>query len=518
MAVTTLVPNSTATGASLYTITGGSVTINAALSDNADGTFVQKTNTVIGPADLILDFGSVTLTSAQRVKQVRLRARISTPTDAGRINVYLGALINRQNYFYSGLAIRGTNAITTFTGPYFTSAPDGSEWTQTNLNNLRIKCTEYKDTTDRGRFFELFADVDIAAQPSVGTVSAPSGGVTTTTPDITWTYVDATDNSTQDYYQIKVFSAAQYNAAGWDVETSTPVFETGIVASTEQNAVVGELLTPGTYRCFVKVAKDINGTPFFSTYNFSEFSVSYTTQSVPTMVVSWSSTLGRASFVNQGTSLGAGLTSQYHQIERSDDEGVTYNYIRGGEQVELNASNQSVTSDHEAPRGITAYYRCRAVGVDSNSIEYPSGYSVTQQVLITNDETWWFKAVEDSDLNYGGIRVLKELDVQVDEPNIIFRPLGSNYPLIISGPLQGEDGSYNIKTVTEEEWDEIFPLLIHQGKLLVQDPFGNQKYIRITDRKWTAETQSGNIYRDITANYVEVARLDSITVNTNTGY
>lgn len=518
MAITTIVPNSTATGASLYTISGGSPTINAALSDSSDSTFIQKTNTVIGPADLILDFATITLTSAQRVKQVRLRARINTPTDAGRINVYLGALISRKNYFYSGLAIRGTNATTTFTGPFFTSAPDGSAWNQTNLNNLRIKCTEYKDTSDRGTFFELFADVDIAAQPSVGTVSAPVGSISTTAPDITWTYVDATDNSTQDYYQIKVFSSAQYNAVGWNVDTSTPVFETGIVAGTEQNAVVGELLTPATYRCFVKVAKDINGTPFFSSYNFSEFTVSYTTQSVPTMTVSWSSVLGRASFVNTGTALTGGLTSQFHQIERSDDSGVTYDYIRDGERVELNATFQSITADNEAPRGIVAYYRCRSVGVDSNSVEYPSSYSPVQQVLITNDATWWFKAVEDSTLNYGGIRVLKELDVQVDEPNIIFRPLGSNYPLIISGPLQGEDGSYNIKTVNEEEWDEILPLLLHQGKLLVQDPLGNQKYLRITERKWTAETQSGNIYRDITATYVEVARLDSITVNTSAGY
>jgi hypothetical protein len=506
MAVTTVLPNATATGASLYAITGGSATIQAALSDGADGTYVQKGAAVTGPADLIMDFASTTLTAAQRVKQVRLRARVLTPNDSGRINIYLGALINRQNYFYSGLAIRGAfTSATTFTGPYFTSAPDGSEWTQTNINNLRIKCTEYKDSTDRGRFIELFADVDIAAQPSVGTVSAPVSTITTTAPDITWTYVDATDGSTQDYVEIKVFSSAQYSAGSWNVNTSESTWTSGIVAQTDQNSVVGTLLVPATYRCFVRVAKDINGTPFWSDWSYSEFNVSYSTQSVPTMVVSWSATLGKASFVNQGTSLGAGFTSQYHQIQRSDDEGVTWDYIRGGEEVELNASNQSVIADYEAPRDITAYYRCRAVAVDSNSIEYPSGWSVTQQVLITNDSTWWFKCIEDPDLNRGSIRVLKELDVQVDEPNTIFRPLGSNYPIIVAGPLQGEDGAYNIKTVTEAEWDDIYPLITHQGKILIQDPFGNQKWIRITERKWVAETQSGNVYRDITLNYVEIA-------------
>jgi hypothetical protein len=505
MAVTTVTPNATATGASLYTISGGSANIHSALNDANDTTFIQKTNTIIGPADTILDFGTVTLTASQRVKQVRLRVRASTPTDVGRLNVYLGALISRKNYFYTGLAIRGTNTSpTTFTGPYFTSAPDGSEWTQTNLNNLRVKATEYKDTTDRGKFYELFADVDIVTAPTVGTVSAPVGAVSTTTPDITWTYVDSVDNSTQDYVQIKVFSSAQYNAAGWNVNTSTPTWTSGELASTELTSVVGVLLTPATYRCYVRVGKDINGTPFYSDYNFSEFTVSYSTQPVPTMAVAWSATLGRAAFEITGSSLSGGLTSQYHQVERSDDEGVTYNYIRNGDNITLTAANKGIIEDYEAPRGITAYYRSRAVGVDSNSIEYPSGYSVIQQVLITNDSTWWFKCIEDSDLNLGSVRVLKELDVQVDEPNTIFRPLGSSYPIVVAGPLQGEDGAYNLKTVTEDEWDDLYPLITHQGKLLIQDPFGNQKYIRVTDRKWTAETQSGNVYRDITLNYVEI--------------
>ena len=128
MAVTTVLPNAVASGTTLYTITGGSASIQAALNDGSDGTYVQKANAVLGSADLIMDFGTLTLTAAQRVKQVRVRARCSTPNDSGKLNVYLGALISRKNYFYTGLAIRGSyTSATTFTGPYFTAAPDGSE-------------------------------------------------------------------------------------------------------------------------------------------------------------------------------------------------------------------------------------------------------------------------------------------------------------------------------------------------------------------------------------------------------
>jgi hypothetical protein len=505
MAITTVVPDATVSGASLYQINGGSGTVNAALSDSSDTTYIIKQNAVLGQADAILDFGTLSLTSSQTIKQVRLRARCSTPTTSGKINVYLGARLSNQNYFFSGLAITGQySSATTFTGPYYNSAPDGTSWTQTAINNLRAKVSEYKDTTDRGKIYELYIDVDVATKPTL-TIQAPSGSITsTTTPDVSWTFADTTDNGTQAYYQVKVFTANQYSASGFNPTTSTGVYDSGQVASSDQNAVVGSLLTSGSYRCYIRVAKDINGSPFWSDWAFSGFSESYSAPTAPTQLVAWSASLGYATFTLTG---GSSYSIYFYQVERSDDSGVTWDYIRDGEKITLNASNQSVIADYEAPRGITAYYRCRAVAVDSNSIEYPSGWSVTQQVLITNDSSWWFKCIEDPTLNKGSIRVLKELDVQVDEPNTVFRPLGATKPIIVAGPLQGEDGAYNIKTVTETEWDAIYPLIVHQGKLLVQDPFGNQKWIRITDRKWTAESQSDNVYRDITLTYVEIAEI-----------
>lgn len=503
MAVTTVVPNATASGASLYAITGGSASEHAALSDGSDSTYIMKESAVVGPASLILDFGTTSISSSQRIKRVRLRARCSTPTAVGKINVYLGSRIDNANYFYSGLAIRGENtSATTFTGPYFNSAPNGTAWDQESINGLRAKVEEYKDSTDIGKIYELYIDVDIAAQPTV-TVSAPTSTITSTAaPDVTWAYAD-TDNETQAFYQIKVFSSTEYGAGGFSAGTSTATWNSGEIASSDQTAVVGTLLRPATYRAYVRVAKSINGSPFWSDWAYSQFTISYTAPTVPTMVVAWSDTLGRASFTLTGAAP-TGYSSQYYEVQRSDDTGVTYNYIRNGVDLIPNASYVATTSDYEAPRDTTAYYRCRAVGIDSNSNEFPSAWGTVQQVLITNDDTWWFKAVGDATLNQGSVRVLKEINVAIDEPNTVFRPLGAERPKVVSGPLQGEDGGYAIKTVTETEWDNIYPLITHQGTILVQDPFANQKYIRILSREWSAETVSGNIYRDISLRYVEV--------------
>lgn len=502
MAVTTVRPNATASGSTLFTITGGSASLDAALSDDSDATYISKTSSIIGQASAILDFGTTTLTSSQRVKQVRVRARCYTPTASGKLNVYLGSRVDNQNYFHSALAIRGLNANTTFTGPYYTSAPNGESWSQAAINGLRAKVTEYNETSDIGRFLELYIDVDIAAQPTV-TVSQPTGTITSSAaPDVVWAYAD-TDNETQAFYQIRVFTSAQYGAGGFNPATSASTWDSGEIASSDQSAVIGELLTAGTYRAYVRVAKAVNGEPFWSSYAFSEFTLSFTAPTIPTMAVAWSASLGRATFTLTGAAP-TGYSSQYYDVHRSDNGGVVYDGVRDGERIAPNASYVGTAVDYEAPRDTIAYYRCRAVGVDANSNEFPSAWGTVQQILITNDDTWWFKAVEDPTLNKGSIRVLKELDVLIEEPNTIFRPLGESRPIVVAGPIQGEDGGYNIKTVTETEWDNLYPLITYQGTILVQDPFGNQKYIRIVSRDWTAETQAGEVYRDITLRYVEV--------------
>lgn len=504
MAITTVRPNATASGASLFTISGGSGSLHAATNDDSDSTYFSKSTTITGQASALLDFGTTTITSSQRVKRVRIRARVSTPTAAGRINVYLGSRADNQNYFHSALAIRGLNSITTFTGAWQTAAPNGQDWSQTTIDGLRAKVTEYNDTGVLGSIYELFIDVDKAAKPTV-TVSAPTGTITTTTaPDVTWSYAD-TDNETQAYYEIKVFSAAQYGAGGFSALTSTSTWTSGEVASTDSTAVIGELLLSGTYRAYVRVAKSVNGSPFWSDFAYSQFTISVTPPTVPTLLASWNASLGKATLTVTGAALSGSYSSQYFDVHRSDDSGVVYAGVRDGENITPNASYIGTAVDYEAPRGSVSYYRARAVGVDASSNEFPSAWSTVQQVLITNDETWWFKAIEDPDLNVGSIRVLAELDTNIEEPNIIFRPLGSNRPIVVAGPIQGEDGVYSIKTVTEAEWDDFYPIMTHQGIILVQDPLGNQKYIRITARTWSAESkQDGTIYRDIELAYVEV--------------
>jgi hypothetical protein len=226
---------------------------------------------------------------------------------------------------------------------------------------------------------------------------------------------------------------------------------------------------------------------------------------VPTLAASWDSDLGKATLTVTGQALSGTYVSQYYDVHRSDDSGAIYDSVRNGDELIPNASFVAVAVDYEAPRGIVAFYRVRSVGVDSNGNEFPSDWSGISQVLITNDDTWWFKAIDDPSYNLGSIRVLAQLDTNIEEPNTVFRPLGSTRPIVVAGPLQGEDGIYSIKTVTETEWDDLYELIEYQGTILVQDPQGNQKYIRVIARTWSAESKAdGIIHRNLDLAYVEV--------------
>lgn len=503
MAVTTVRPDGTGTGASNWTISGGSATVQAALNDNSDSTFIRKSNSLLGTYQLTVTVADTTVTATQRVKRVRARVRSSTPTSIGKIDFALGTRLAGVNYLHSATAVRGQyTSPQEFVGPWFTASPDGQSWDQDRVNGLRSVITEYRDTTDRGFFYEVYVDVDVASQPTV-TVTAPTGTLTTTaTPDVTWTYTDPDNEQPQAFYEIRVFTAAQYGAGGFDPETSTATWDSGVVGSSDASGTVSSLLLSGTYRAYVKVAKDINGQPFWSAWAFSQFVLNLTPPSVPTLSVAWDSALGKATLSITGSSIGAPYTRQYFSAERSDDGGSTYATIRDGSEI-LPTGTAATVFDYEAPRDVTVRYRVRSVGVAGEN-RIPSAYSVVSQVLVTNDGTWWLKAIEAPALNVGGLRISTALGITVEEPVTVFRPLGRSLPVVVSGLIGGYDGSYRI-SIVGDEWDDVSGILLHQGTLLAQEPSGEQKYIRITGRQMTQEWQGRRSLRTVQVNYVEVS-------------
>jgi hypothetical protein len=596
MAVSTIRPNAESTGVANFLKVGAAATKVAGLADDVNTTGIKKDGSLTGTQRCSFTFpDSVSLSATQRVRQVRLRIKAKTLDSTGKFDAQLGILLSGTASYTTPIAVRGEYLTETlFTGPWYSTSPDGQEWTQSRLNGIRAQFSEYREDTFQATLNEVYVDIDVANEPTVN-ITAPAGtsagttatitiaspavvtnnahglavgapvyftttgalptGLivntiyyvtnpltntfnlsttyanavagtkintsgtqsgthtvfpttvvsTTSSPTIEWTYTDS-DGDQQDYYQIKFFTAAQFGAVGFNPTTSIPIYDSGEIASGDFSTGItdGTLLVDGVYRVYLRSGKVIAGNILYSQWDFNTYTQDVITPTIPTLSATYNSSLNYVSLSAVGASVVAlGFDSQYFQIQRSDDGANTWVDVRGADAlVPDNTFTVSIT-DHEAPRGQSVIYRVVAVGVLGENLS-TSNYSANLTVAISNDATWWFKAVNDSVLNIGGVRVANGIQEGFTESVAVFRPLGRTTPVVVGGYVYGNDGQYTITTINDSEFNLLETILRYQGKLLVQDPYGTQKYVRLVSRSWQMGGTSGRRIRRVSVDYVEI--------------
>ena len=295
MATYTLRPNADWNNASAFTISGGSGSVHAALSDNSDSTYITRTSTTV-PASYEAEFGTQTLAATEKVAYVNLRARGTIGT-TGSIELSLGVITDRNGRTVSysvPFSKANTLALSTLdTALKLTSAPNGEAWSQTLIDNLVVKFTDNATASgDRGGLYELYVDVITTDQPTV-TVTAPTGTITDTTfPSVVWTYAD-TDGDPQNAYEIKVFDSTTYGGGSFSANTSTPTVTTGIVTSSNNGQTLEADLADGTtYRAYVRVAQLVNGANYFSEWAYSQFTIDVDAPATPLITAFYDSSAG----------------------------------------------------------------------------------------------------------------------------------------------------------------------------------------------------------------------------------
>jgi hypothetical protein len=133
-----------------------------------------------------------------------------------------------------------------------------------------------------------------------------------------------------------------------------------------------------------------------------------------------------------------------------------------------------------------------------------SGYTTTVPIQIINPAKWSFTAPESPSIRVIGIDVLQPLDSSIVESYGVFKPLGASKTVVVSQSIYGIDGTYEFVTTGEDEWNELYPVLIYQGALHVHDPLGRQKYVRFVDRNWTESGKINSLVRRVKVTYFEV--------------
>lgn len=340
--------------------------------------------------------------------------------------------------------------------------------------------------------------VDLADANYDGTYTIT--GVTATT--ITYTaasYTQATTAATgtvtaslQEQYtsaEVKVFTAAQYGAGGFSPDTSTATVS--LLAAGGLSGSVGYLANSTTYRAYVRGSKlwGAGSGAAASDWAYTQFTVSLTLPAAPSLSsAAWDSTNQRTTLtLTTGASAGT-YVSPLVTLERSEDGGTSWTSVYGYRSVSL--AFGSVVLSVNDPFGNRAkaslQYRAKVAAqfssADPNIVE---AYSSTASVTPSSDAAWWLKAVANSALNLGGVAVRAEIGTSKNETVGVFTPIGRTSPVVVAGDLYGWDGSYRVFTKTSAQRAAMDALVAHQGTLLVQDPFGEQRYVRVIGRKAT---------------------------------
>lgn len=295
MALYTLRPNANWNNDGSFTISGGAASVYAALADDSNTTYITRTSTTV-PAAYEMEMDTFSLAATEKVVSVNLRARFNVGTN-GIIQLSLGVITDRNGrtvYYSVPYTKQKTFSTTTVDASlYLATAPNGATWTQTLLDNLVVKFLDGATASgDRGQLLEVYVDVLTTAQPTV-TVTAPTGTITDTSfPAVTWTYADS-DGDIQAAYEIKIFSAAQYTASGFDAEYSTSVLDTGVIVSTNNGqSLEVDLPNSTTYRAYVKVAQIVNGVNYWSNWAYSQFTMGIDSPATPSITAYYDSVDG----------------------------------------------------------------------------------------------------------------------------------------------------------------------------------------------------------------------------------
>lgn len=272
-----------------WVINGGAASRSAAISDASDLTFLSGIAANINTA-YVFDFATVALPALALVRSITMYARIkvSNPAD---IDLVWGVLYHTgSSYYYweSPHQTPSSAVITAHTFGTITTAPVvGGPITQAIIDSL-AGSIGFQSPLGAGsiNIYDAWVEVRYNRAP-VTTVTGPveaSNVVDTTRPTVTWTYADA-DGDVQERYRVKIFSAAQYGAGGFNPDTSAATWDSGEVFSGTLAQTVGmDLVNGTTYRAYVKSA-DAGTSGRYGAWDNNTFTIVVAAPPAPALVV-----------------------------------------------------------------------------------------------------------------------------------------------------------------------------------------------------------------------------------------
>jgi len=492
MTLAVLRPNATiATGFGHLAVPSG--TVASVTSDDSDSTYLDmEVDSGGGLFWSKVNLGTVSLPAGAVTKQ--LRTRVRARAEQGTSNVWCRTLLS-TGFVLSALDNRSVS--TTITNIIAAYVP--VTMAQSQIDGLQI-WLGVSDVFERTRGIEVFCDLIYATKPTVA-VTAPTGTISTSNVAVEFTYTQGSDGGPQSRRHVKVFDAATVAGGGFSPDTSSALYDSGVVVSSIPAHFTDTLPDGTNHRCYVRAAQTINGVLHWSDWAFSTFTVDTTAPEISTVTA----VPGVASIVvtvarNTGLEAWAFVT-----VERSFDSGATWEFVRGATAATASGNSFAVT-DYDVPNSTDVLYRAQAFDALMNASLWVEAADEVQWT----DTSAWLKSPDDPSLNrtvrfpeipawVTSDTTTSTITFRTDTPaqtadleallgparaTGVFRPIGASFPVVVQ--------------------DAGTPLLLQFPPAWGMD----DRWIAVTqvERRHLDPSYVGNLMRLIDATVVEIAR------------
>lgn len=414
----------------------GAATAHAALNDSSDASYVTATSSL---STTILSVGTAVLPAGAITKTATLTVRDDGVTNASAY-----------------LAITGGTTVVSGYGSL--TLANSSHTAAVDLSQAQIDALQFLVYFfDSGSIaYDAYLTLVYATQP-VTAVLTPTGVQALSSVAISWTHTPGSDGGAQTRYQARIFSAAEYGVSGFTPGSSPATWDSGEVASSAFSTTSGALANSTTYRCYIRTAQTINGSPHWAEWAFSSFTTSFTTANITSVTVTGDSTLARHRItIARDTGTANWLT---FDLQRSDDAGTTWVAVRGATGA-TPPGDVWIGYDYEGTNGVAAIYRARA-----NTATITGPWTTSTGATWTSTDHWL------KDLRSPGNNVTVEISTmpqrQYGIEQVVYRVLGRADPVVVSDVRQYHTASITFEVYSAAEADNLRDLL-SSGTVLLQ--------------------------------------------------
>lgn len=262
-----------------------------------------------------------------------------------------------------------------------------ADWTATNatmsrdaakglagIASMKLVSTAAADITVR---LNRFIDIDALEPAEFAAYFFPNTTLRTVQVGIEWY------NAASGLISTSTLSAAQV-ASQWNLDE---FWATAPALAVKIKPIIKILATAIGEIFWVDAVTLMLGTAAKRYWSTETFEINVPPPALPVMTVTVDNTNQR---VQVGVVAGAGVSTDWFEVQRSVDGGVTWEYLRGGMRM---LAVQSPLFDREGPRGKPVSYRAKAwryLAVDQIEVS-TSAWTAVQTVTVVSDGKMWFR-------------------------------------------------------------------------------------------------------------------------------